>query len=324
MKVTSRLSPVNSIISPLFFLFFIGGLSYMLALVSIKELTEGTVDSLFKTPIYGSIVFIGLLIWMAYHYAKMCKTIQIGEDGLKFSGIFKSELIKWDEVDKIKLTGKKIIIFSPMEATHIKLKNGSQRTIVAFYYENMDSMRRALEQVNNCIKIRKPVEIIQRKRIPVKIEKVGFLNTVGMTKYSGNHFISFNGIMIYGWVIFFAYLGLTTESPNSFETNLILFICVFGFFYGLMGFQLHYYYMDKDFLVIKNHVWPWRIHRYRISDIKQAVFETPYRMSTSLRIITKDYKSTLYPGGSLNDDTWEQLLMEFKNLKVSVRNEAIY
>ncbi len=324
MTITSRLNPVNSIITPVFFVLFIGALAYMMALISFKNVNDGTVDSILKTPIYASVIFFGLLIWLANYYIKICKTIQINDKGITFSSIFNSEFINWHEIENIELTGKQYILMSPMEATNFNLKNGNQRQIVAFYYENMDTMRRVLEQVNECLASNKPIELKARKKNIKKIEPLGFVNTTGMTKYSGNHFLSFNGLMIYGWVIFFAYLGLIKESPNTFETNLIVFICVFGFFYGLMGYQLHYYYIDSEHLVIKNHVWPWRTHKYRISDIKQAVFEVPHKMSTSLRIITKDYKSSLYPGGSLKDATWEELLKEFKNLKVNVRNEAIY
>jgi hypothetical protein len=80
--------------------------------------------------------------------------------------------------------------------------------------------------------------------------------------------------------------------------------------------------LDKDYLVVKNHVWPWVHQVYRIKEIKQVVLEMPYRRSISLRIITQEYKSRLFPAGSLRKNHWKALLIQLQDLGLYIRNES--
>ena len=324
ITVKSRLHPINALLLPSFLLILTGGLGLMLLVVSINLVNSGTADSILRTPIYGSVMFLALLIWLLYSYQNLCKSIQITDQGILFKSLLKTERIDWSEIANIELTGKQIVIMSPMEATKLTLKNGESRNIIAFYYENMASLRRALEQVKGCISGGLKVEIRGRDRALTSLNPIGDINTFTMNRYRGNHLLSFNGILIYGSVLFILYLTMFTESPNSVQTNITMFVLFFAFFYGFFGFQLHHFFLSDEFIVVKNHVWWWRIHKYRISDIKEVVFETPHRMSTSLRITTKDFKSSLYPAGSLNDSTWHSLMDEFLRLNIKVRNEAIF
>lgn len=147
-----------------------------------------------------------------------------------------------------------------------------------------------------------------------------------MTKYSNNHFLSFNGLVLYIWITLSIYLLLAIPLGSLVSVLLLRLVLLgmSGFFYGFLGLQLHFFYLDKNHLVIRNHVWPWKNHVYEISNIKQVVFETPYKRSTSLRVITKDYNSIVYAGGSLKSSTWKNLLQELTHLKVQVKNETTF
>lgn len=325
MTVTGKLNKVNSIVIPVLIIFFLGAMAYFVGFLSFLEVDNGKVDSIYKTPIYGSLILIVAIIPTAIYYIKMCITIHIDSKGIKLSNIFKTEFIKWSEIQRIELIGKSQGTASPSDSANLILHSGRHIDLIASYYENMPTIRKSLEQIIECVHSGKPIELNPEIETP-KVDPTGFVNLSGMTKYSGNHFLSLNGLMIYLWTAFSIYLLMTihVSSFNSLLGMILVLIGMFGIFYGFLGFQLHYFYADSKYLVIKNHVWPWKKHVYRIENIKQVVIETPYKRSTSLRVITKDYHSRLYPSGSLRGGTWKDLVQGLENLKVSIRTETAF
>lgn len=321
MTIQSRFHPVNSIITPIILVIVFGGIGVGIGFISFLDVSNGKADSIFKTPIYGSVLLFAVMIGLVNHYLKTIKKIQIDNQGIKFTNLFRSEFIRWNDVQKIELTGKSQNMNTPMETTNLILNNEQRIEILAPYYKNISTIRIALEQVLESLDNRGPIELKQIKETS-KVESLGFVNYREMNKYSGNHFLSFNGIIIYGWIAFSIYFLLTLDSTRYLGSLLLVFSVSSGFFYSLLGYQLHYFYLDNNYLVVKNHVWPWVNHAYKIEDIKEVVFEIPYKRSISLRLITKGYQSKLYPGGSLRDKTWKAIKEEFKGLKVNIRDEA--
>tara|TARA_R110002074_G_scaffold319885_3_gene490277 strand:+ start:17261 stop:18139 length:879 start_codon:yes stop_codon:yes gene_type:complete len=289
-------------------------------IISFEEVSNGNAESIFKTPIYVSILLVAASIGTAVHFIKMCKTIEIDSEGIKLSSIFNTEFIPWSDIKKIELLGKCNITISPVDATNLILLSGRQIDIVASRYENMSTIRKMLEQVIECMNAKKPIELSPILETS-KVDPIGFVNLSGMTKYSGNHILSFNGLVIYGLNAFTIFMVI--NSPNHFGLLFLVWIVIFGFTYGFLGSQLHYFHLDNNYLVVKNHVWPWLNDKYRVDNIKQISIETPYRRSTTLMVITKDFKSNLYQGGSLRNRTWKDLLNNFQNLNVDIGNEAI-
>jgi len=320
MTITSRLNILNSIIAPVLLILWLGAIATFIGFLSIEDVNNEKVDSLFKTPIYGSIILVGVIIGTAIHYIKMYKTIQIDSKGIKISNLFYNKSLPWNEIDEIELIGKSQIANSPLDATILKLKNGRKIDLIASRYENMPTIRKTLQQVIECINTKKPIELNPSIE-PLKVDPIRFLDLREMTKYSGNHILSFNGLMIYGLNAFT--IIMVINSPNHFGLLFLAWIVIFGFTYGFSGSQLHYFHLDNNYLVVKNHVWPWVNDKYRVDNIKQVSIETPYKRSTSLMVITKDFKSNLYQGGSLRNSTWKDLLNNFQNLNVDIGNEAI-
>lgn len=310
---------------PVLIIFWLGAMAYFLGFLSFLEVETGKVDSIYKTPIYGSLILIVAIIPTAIYYIKMCRTIHIYSKGIKLSNIFKTEFIKWSEIQKIEVIGKSHGTMSSMDSANLILQSGRQIDLIASYYENMPTIRKSLEQITECVHSGKQIEL-NPTIDTLKADFSGFVNLSRMTKYSDNHFLSFNGLFIYIWITLSFYLLITMRisSHSSLLAVTLILIGMFVLFYGFLGFQLHNYYLDNNFLVVKNHVWPWVNHTYRIDNIKQVIIERPYKRSTSLRVITNDYNSRLYPGGSLRSKTWKDLAQGLENLKVNLKNETSF
>ena len=319
MKISSRVHTVNSIIVPVLLVLFFALIGIMITFISYEDVKNGKVDSIFKTPIYGSLILFVVIIGTAIHFIKMYKAIQIDKKGIKISNLFQTKFIPWSEIKMIELTGKSTIANSPLDATILKLKNGRKIELIASRYENMPTIRKTLEQVIELIDTQKPLEINPIKE-PSKVDSIGYVDQRKMTKYSDNHILSFNGILIYGWIAFSIY-ALTILSYSG--AILIAVTFMFGFIYGFLGLQLHYFFLDTNYLVVRNHVWPWVNDKYKVENIKEVILEHPYKRSTSMRVSTKDYKSKLYSGGSLKNSTWKMLLQDIKNLNINTKNEGV-
>lgn len=323
MTLTSRFHPVHAFLVPVFLVALLASFGYFLWFFSILEVESGRADSIYKTPIYGSLISVAAVFGTIYHYLKILKKVRISDRGIHSQSLFKSEFIPWEKVRKIELLGKSNGngFKAPLEATILELKDGKKFELLASFYKNIGALRKSLEQVAESLENEKPIKISPVEENPLANRKVN-VDLDRMTKYSGNHLLSINGAMIYVWFSFSVYSIFWQNPYFPSLLSLSILILLSGFFYGFLGHQLHYFCLDKDHLVVKNHVWPWVHHVYRIDNIKQVVFEVPFRRSFSLRIITKDYQSRLFPAGSLRKKNWKALLNRLQDLGLDIRKES--
>lgn len=321
MTLTSRFHPLKAILGPFLFCLFLGTLGYFIGFLSFLDVESGKVDSIFKTPIYGSPLLFIAMIGTIVHYLKILKKVQISNQGIKAQSLFYSEFIPWDKVRKIELMGKSQRFISPAEATILELRGGQKFELLASFYKNIGALRKSLEQVAESLENERPIEISPVTERPIA-PTLEHLDLNRMPKFSGNHLLSWNGSFLYGCIAFTIYYLLTKNQEVNFELTLLFLTLFSGLFYGLLGNQLHYFYLDKNYLVVKNHVWPWVYQVYRINEIRQVVFEMPYKMSFSLRVITEDFQSKLYSAGSLRNKNWEALLKQLHDKRIDIRNET--
>ncbi len=86
--------------------------------------------------------------------------------------------------------------------------------------------------------------------------------------------------------------------------------------------RVHYFKMSENYLVVKNSTKFWLNHVYRISDIKEVVLEQHPKMPVALRVITKDFKTKLYPAVSLWNKRWRGFRDALKNKNIPIRMEC--
>lgn len=318
-SVKSKFSIVQAFLIPLFMLLLIFGIAGLLYLVARLEMADGV--PLSKTVIWGTFVFGPMGLYTIYYYLDKLFSIKIDQNGVQLKGLFKSEFIPWEIVDNIKVTCKSaesfLLISRSYEAAWLLLQQGKGQVFFAKYYSNFNEIQLALESALQGLKKRETINLaaVRNPAIhPVKLE-----NYAGLQRFSGNHVFSLNGISLYGLIALFIYYFFSIDNLSIAAIGVLLFLI--GLLYWIFGRQLHYFYMSKEYLVVKNQIWPWVNDQYRIADLRELVFEMPYRRSKSLRIINKNYKTKLYMAGSLRSKTWKELNQLTKHTKLKVRNE---
>jgi len=313
-KIETQRHPLKfyaTIVFGFLFLFALGSFTIFIGLEN--EASDQSKHKHIVLPIMGSIVCL-LAIWMVYSYWKNSPKIIIDKTNVKIG----NETFRLNSIKDVILTGKmpfRFITNFPMEGTAILFDNGREKILFDDMYSNSYEVKSFLEQV-----------IINKQEFKTStIKKINknelrFENT---EKFIGNQFTSLRGISLWGLIGFFTILIIGKET--SMKLGGVIFFSLLGAFWFLLHYWLmHYFELTRKFLIVRNHIFIWKMKIYDLSDIKEIVFETQGNQPNCMRIITNNFKNKLYPAGTLRNKTWLEMKKRLETRGVKVRNECIY
>lgn len=311
--IVSKRHPYNFYFSIIFLALFYIALGSAIIFTYSRESSEGDVkEKTFFLLIMG-IACYSLAVYSIYRYIKNAPIIILDEDFISFG----NTTYALTDIKKVTLTGKrpfKYVGNLPMEAATITFRNNEIRYIFNDMYSNSWEFKYFLKQVvvdkNN---------YTQKKELSIESNET-IIDTFEVFK--GNQFTSFRGIILWVLIIVLIYAYFTNSIKNSYGGN--IFLAGSGlFWFFLNSYFMYYFKVSNSFFLIRNHNFFWVKKAYRISDIKEIVYETQGNMPNCLRIITKDYRDKLYPAGTLRDKDWLNLKTTLESHKIKVRNECI-
>lgn len=271
----------------------------------------------FKPSMYLMLpLSVGIVILGPYtisRYIKNSPGIVIDEKSISFN----AKTYFFHEIEKIKFTGKEnfpYLIPYPMEATTIFFHNGSRRFIFDDMYENAAQMKSCLQQV-----------VVEKKPYasnPAPTISPSELHAEMFYTYKGSPFFSFRAIIFWSIPVMVVVLDLkNTSRPNNGSVIALLGLSVL--WTVLHGWMMHYFEVSQKFLVIRNHIFFWKKKIYLVDELMEVVYETRNKMPNCLRVISKDFKTKLYPAGTLTKNTWLGLKQILEGRGIKVRNECI-
>jgi hypothetical protein len=311
--VTTKLHPLKYYASLVFGTLFLCGLGTLLLFESVDILQkENPATKDYFTPVFSIALYL-LAFLMLYAYWKNSPKISLDTNSI----IIGNETFYLKDIKDIALTGKmpfKFIITYPMEGTAILFNNGTEKILFDDMYSNSSDIKLFLEQV-----VLKKQDFKPSITNKISERSIRFANE---EIFKGNQFTSLRGISLWGLIGFSAFKLVTKwQSP---PIRLLIFFGVFGtFWFVLHSWLMHYFSLTKDYLVVRNHNFIWKVKIYRLTDIKEVVFETQGKQPNCMRIITKDFRNKLYPAGTLRDKTWLDLKDKLEKKGITVRNECI-
>jgi hypothetical protein len=313
-KIETQRHPLKfyaTIVFGFLFLFALG--SFMIFIGLDNEANDQSKKEHIIMPIFGSLVCL-LAIWMVYSYWKNSSKIIIDKNNVKIG----NETFRLNSIKDVMLTGKmpfRFIIKFPMEGTAILFNDGREKILFDDMYSNSYEVKSFLEQV-----VINKQEFKTSTLKKIKKNELRFENT---EKFKGNQFTSLRGISLWGLIGFFTILFIGKET--SMKLGGVIFFSLLGTFWVLLHYWLmHYFELTKKFLIIRNHIFIWKMKIYDLSDVKEIVFETQGNQPNCMRVITNDFKNKLYPAGTLRDKTWLEMKKRLETRGVEVRNECIY
>lgn len=302
--------------------FFVGiGTAAIFEAMRIADRSAHIIKVLYAVPI----IFYPLSVYSIYYLLTAYPKWIIDREGIRISTLFKTKKYNWGEIKGIKLTGKEVHnpTLTPKEVTTIQLIDGSDVYLWAGYYHNIAAMRTVLDRANHILQDNRlfaTLDFVMTRPRHCK-QHVEEHDTITLKR---NHLFTLNGIMLYSWIILITY-GLYKQPTISLKENLDLIafsLLITTLILGIVSYQMHYFKINKHFLIVRNSLWFWKNDIYALSDIREVVIETPTRRSTSLRVITNSFQSKLYPAGSLNKEMWESMVAHFDEHNVKVRLET--
>ncbi len=265
----------------------------------------GTLFLLFGLP---AVVFGAVHTYKGY--LKTSSNISLNKHEIAFD----EAVYPLSEIQFICLTGKPPLgkyNVTLEEAAAIKFRNGDMRYIFDNIYVNAWEFKFALEQIIQ----QEPTQISKIDKVPA-----GEVSLLDSREFSGSQWTSFHGIMLWGTIGFFTLLGISVDT----EAGWLVIFPFITFWYLFFGNQMNYFMITTDrHLVILNHAFPFRQKELRLSDIREVTFENQSKSPTILRIITKDFRSKLYPAATLRTQHWFDLKIALEEHGIFVRNECI-
>ena len=290
----------------------LGGLILWIGIRSAERRENG-----FVTMTAFSLFFILLGIFSLFKYYRNTPIAKTDQYQITFND---TEAYSWGDLQSAELTGKqpfRYLLSYKMEGMILRFKNGKEKYLFDDFYVNLGELKSFIQQVI----LDKQTTFSYQPEITEANENI----PETFVAYKGNQFISLRGIML--WSIYVIIIIMFTLRPGYLDNiNVPKFFSFLGIFcfswYYFHSLLMNYFQLSEHYLFVKNHNLPWRKKLYRLDEIKEVAVETQGKMPNSLRVITKDFRSSVFPAGTLNDKTWLALKEKLNSKGISVRNDS--
>jgi len=268
-----------------------------------------------------------------YRYFKNVPIVRINQLGISFN----SSTYLWKDLERIELTGQKrfkFILGDTEETASFRFKGSDEVFFFDDMYSNSAEMKSFIEHIvinnNSSYSFQETTAqdlsgetVINKNPLYTVQQAASVKDLAGETviNYMGSQFLCMKGIML--WLLLLLALGMIIRSCITFNMKGVIVCTIFSLIWMLLSSKRLFYFGVSDMLfIVRQHNFFWFKRIYRLSDIKEIVFESHYKMPYSLRVITNDYNSKLYYAGSLWSKKWLQLKDDLEKKDIKVRNEA--
>jgi len=264
-----------------------------------------------------SLLFIALGIFSVYKYYRNAPIAKADKYQITFND---TEAYTWESLEKVILTGKqpfKYLFSYQMEGMMLLFKNGKVKYLFDDFYSNLGEVKSFIQQV-----------VIEKKSAfdytPEPVHKKDMIPET-FAVFKGSQFTSLRGVIL--WGLYAIILVMFLLRPGYLDhINIPKFVLLFGLFcfawFYLNSLVMNYFLASEHYLEVKNHNLFWKKRIYGLDDIKEVAIETQGKMPNSLRIITKDFRSTVFPAGTLNDRNWRSLKEKLESRGIPVRIDS--
>lgn len=310
--ITSKRHPTRFYVSLAFSTLFFVGLATALVFIYNEPDTGRNEKKMPELMLLFSIALFGAAIYTIYRYIRNTPTITLTDTQI----FFNNSGYALDSITQLVFTGKQSFSYIgsfKMEAIAITFSDVDTKYIFDDMYSNLWQIKLILKQ-RLIDKTESPALPLQHTDSPI-ITDTDFFDT-----YKGSLVFSLRGISLFTIVLLALGGMLSKPIPEILLTMTFLII----FWTYLHSKLLYFFDLSEKFLVINNHLFFWRKKVFRLTDIKEVVYETQGRMPNCLRVITKDFKTKLYPAGTLNNADWRALKNQLELYNIIVRDECIH
>ncbi|MDF2382016.1 hypothetical protein JMG10_11100 [Nostoc ellipsosporum NOK] len=293
--ITLRRHPVKFYLSVIFLLAFLSGLGMLFITM---PGARGDYQFGRKIAMVLGILFILFGLYTAWKYVSNAPRIIIEGNFVTF----RSRIFKVSDIRKVEFHKKVIfpMLFDPQtRATVIHFKDGRQGIIYENFFMNAGELKTYLGQNT----------IIGRDATMEPAEEI-------LELYSGNPFFSFRGVTL--WVVLLPVLYVSLHDNTSYA-GVIIAVLFCSMWIAINRWSMHYFEISDKMLLVKNHLDPFLKRTYSLDTVANVNYETKSRQAECIRLIFKDTHVEVFPGGTLNANTWRQLKDRLQRTGIKVK-----
>ncbi len=314
-QITSKRHLIHFYAAILFAVLLSGGCGILFLLGYIDDYQNQIAKTKDQLLAIISCFLLFLAIYTIPRIYKNAPVITLDAEKISFKSFGKVDTYYLKEISSLELTGKQPFPYLynfPLEGAQLLFHDGKVKFIFDSMYANSSLIKLHLQ------------EVVLGKKIQVN----ALLSTDSIiladelfTYFKGNQFTSFRGIFL--WGLTGALVSIPLTQPTASPTGYLILAAITLFLFLLLSWFMHYFGVSENYLVIKNHTLPWINRLYSLADVREVVFEQEGKRPNCLRVITQDFKSKLYPAGTLKDKHWLNLKDVLEQRGIVVRNECI-
>lgn len=245
-------------------------------------------------------------------YYRNCPIIKIDHQNISFG----KESHQLSDIKKIKFSRKVPFKFGYnhyMEGSKIHFIDGTKKLIYDDMYSNTWQLKQILDNFFN--------QKNGYNESLVRLKRSEQNQTLVCKTFKGPLIINLRALAAWGLVIFFIFLMLNGIKSHSIIAWTVVLTLALSWLF-LNSFLFHAFRLNNKQLIVYNQHQFWKKHVYEFEHIKEVVIESGYRMPIFLRVVTKDFRKTIYSASTLTDKTWLKLKKELKKHNIKVRDEV--
>ncbi|HJP64455.1 MAG TPA: hypothetical protein VJ844_13505 [Mucilaginibacter sp.] len=263
-----------------------------------------------------ALLFAGIAVYTVFNNYRNSPKVEVNDDSITFN---RTKKYYWKDIEKIEMTGKWPFDFwgNKKEGVLLKFKGERERYIFDDMYFNVPTVKTHIQNI-----------AVQKGFLePTPERSIHFANAAdGNFKfYDGRQLCSFSGIVLWGMILMLVLAGLVDLFEKQ-HIVLIIFAPIFSLMaLILLSMQMKYFAVSEKLFLIKTHNFFWLKTIYKLSDIREVVFELAKgrMVNYTLRIIFNDFTTATYPAATLWSKTWLQLKADLESKGIKVRNECV-
>ncbi len=268
-----------------------------------------------------SFVLISFAIYSITTSIKNSPSVLFNDDVL----LVGSKAYYWKDFKKASFTGRKpckCIFRYSMEGMMLQFSNEKPVYLLDYVYSNLWELKLFVQQVI--------IEEKKKTEVPSFISSQKEMTHSKQICYKGNCFFSAYSVLYWGTVIILGMLGVEfchiyflSDCTLAGTVLLTCIIAILLLLFWAISCTMYYFELSDNHLIAKNHILFWKKDVYPLQSIREIGFDKGFinNRRFSLKLITKDFKYSIYPAGTLSQKTWKELGENLKKQGVKIRNE---
>ena len=267
------------------------------------------------------LIFGGLAVFAGYFLVKQMIVIKVYPDRIELRGLLFRQTIFRDDIRSIDLGGRTRSGFMslkwPTSAIVIKWGRSEEIILSDTFYRNMQQVKQALYKNF----VFDPGTAVDFPDDSPGMEPVPEAAEAGAVTFAGQPLLNIHTILFLVYVIMIAIALRPVRSDVGSAIYAGILVVLFIPMYIMVGTRLYYFRISDEYLIVKNHFFPWYTRGFKVKDIRDVAIEISLRRVIGLRIATRSFFSKRYLAGSLGKDSWKGLEQALRAKGVSVNNE---